>query len=158
MSSKNNNNNNNSSSNMIADYLSMILTDLIVPENKSSSSQPAYSRTLFDVLSHPSSDLKIDMQETDEMITITVELPGFNKENIKIDFFNNQLSIKAEKIKPSSAFVLNEIKYGLFERKITLPLCITVKDTVSTKYENGNLIIMINKTIEESNRFSINLR
>lgn len=143
MSSRNNNNN----SNMFTDYLALIVSDLISGEGKNSFPGP---RT--------SSDIKIDMQETDDNIVITAELPGVNKEDIKIDFYNNQLSIKADKIRPVSQFVLNEIKYGFLERKITLPLCITVKETVSTKYENGNLTITINKLVEESNRFSLSVR
>lgn len=143
MSSRNSNNN----SNMFTDYLALIVSDLISGEGKNSFPGPRVS-----------SDIKIDMQETDDNIVITAELPGVNKEDIKIDFYNNQLSIKADKIRPVSQFVLNEIKYGFLERKITLPLCITVKETVSTKYENGNLTITINKLVEESNRFSLSVR
>jgi len=106
----------------------------------------------------------IDMVDTQDTIHIRAELPGVNKQDIKIDIYNNQLTISAEK-KPSE-FVSQqgllltnfaEIRYGTSSRTITLPICITKKETVVSSYQNGVLDLRINKHVEEENKFSVNL-
>lgn len=142
-------NTNNSNLNTLTDFFSLLASDL--PELKflNPTSSSASSQHFSD------SNIRVDLDETPEKITVLAELPGVNKTDISIDFYNNQLVIKANKIKPQGTFTTNEIKYGAFERKLTLPICITVKETVSTSYENGILKIVINKLIEEANRFSL---
>lgn len=141
-------NTNNSNLNTLTDFFSLLASDL-APELKSLYPSSASSQHFSD------SNIRVDLDETPEKITVLAELPGVNKTDISIDFYNNQLVIKANKIKPQGTFTTNEIKYGAFERKLTLPICITVKETVSTSYENGILKIVINKLIEEANRFSL---
>lgn len=141
-------NTNNSNLNTLTDFFSLLASDL-APELKSLYPASSSSQHFSD------SNIRVDLDETPEKITVLAELPGVNKTDISIDFYNNQLVIKANKIKPQGTFTTNEIKYGAFERKLTLPICITVKETVSTSYENGILKIVINKLIEEANRFSL---
>jgi len=50
-----------------------------------------------------------------------------------------------------------EIIYGKFERKITLPISITQRDSVVVDVKNGVLTILIDKTVESLNKFSIKL-
>jgi HSP20 family protein len=99
--------------------------------------------------------MPVDVVEEEKTIFVYAELPGVITSDIDIDFFNNKLTISVEKKRPYETSNINEIKYGHFERVITLPICVTKKETVSSSYINGVLRININKLIEEENKFSI---
>ena len=101
--------------------------------------------------------IPIDIVNEEKTIYIYVEIPGVSKENMDIDFYNNKLTISAEKNKPYENPEMAEIKFGHFERTLTLPICVTRKDAVSVSYNNGILKIKINKLIEEENKFSIKI-
>jgi HSP20 family protein len=99
--------------------------------------------------------IPVDIVNEEKTIYIYAELPGINKENIEVDFFNNKLTISAEKVKTYETPGISEIYYGNLERTLSLPICVTRKETVSVCYNNGILKIKIDKLIEEENRFSI---
>ena len=100
----------------------------------------------------------VDVVDTPNNLYIYVDIPGVIDSSINVDFFNNKLSVTGEKLKKYSASTLkNEIIYGKFARNITLPMSVTNKQNVSVKYENGVLLITIDKQQEEQNRFRINL-
>lgn len=99
--------------------------------------------------------IPVDMVNEEKTIYIYAEIPGINKENVEVDFFNNKLTITVEKIRSYDEPEVSEIKFGKFERSFTLPICVTRRDTVSVTYNNGILKIKINKLIEEENKFSI---
>ena len=94
-------------------------------------------------------------------IIIAAEIPGVDKKKINVDFYNNLLTISFERdnhygSSSNSIYEISEIKNGKFERKITLPICVTKKETVSTEYTDGILKITINILCEEENKFSLN--
>lgn len=101
--------------------------------------------------------IPIDMVEEEKTIHIYAEIPGVTKENIKIDCYNNKMTISAEKVRAYESPSPSELKYGRLHREITLPICVTKPDTVAVNYDNGVLRIRINKFVEEENRFSIQL-
>lgn len=104
-------------------------------------------------------DFPVDIIEEDSTIYVYAEVPGVNKENIKIDFYNNALTIDVDKNPPYSRITTRtEIKYGKFSRIVTLPICVTRKETVSVTYNNGILKIKINKLLEEENKFSMSVQ
>jgi HSP20 family molecular chaperone IbpA len=133
-----------------------LISNLVTPGALSS----AYTRGLFPQTAIRNT-LAVDMNnESDNDIIIYVEAPNVVKESINIDVFNNQLTVSVEKISPhtgpdSSFIALREIKYGKFERKITLPICVTSRETISVSYKDGLIRIRINKRIEEENKFNI---
>ena len=100
----------------------------------------------------------VDIVDTKNNLYVYMELPGVSEESISVDFFNNTLSISGEKIKryTSSPFK-NELIYGKFNRKITLPISVTNQENVNVKYENGVLTLLIDKKKEEQNRFRIGI-
>lgn len=97
----------------------------------------------------------VDVLEDNNCIYAYVELPGVNKQDIELDFYNNQLTVIATKTRIYPEPNIKEIKYGNIERVITLPICVTRRDTVKVTLENGILKIRIDKFIEEENRFSV---
>lgn len=102
-----------------------------------------------------SSSFPIDIVNEENVIYIYAEIPGVSKEKIDIDVFNNKITITAEKIKTYENQSVSEIRFGTLERTLTLPICITKKDTITVTYINGILKIRINKLSEEENKFSI---
>jgi len=103
----------------------------------------------------------IDIVETDAVLQIHMNLAGVNADSIDVDFFNNNVSIKGERHTPTLATVegaiqrRKEIIYGKFERNIVLPISITQKDSVSITMKSGVLVIIVDKTIEDHNKFSL---
>lgn len=100
----------------------------------------------------------IDMINEEKTIYVYAEIPGALKESIDVDFFNNKLTITAEKNKTYDTNPdVAEMKFGKYERTIILPVCITKKEAVSVSLKDGILKVKINKLVEEENKFSVRL-
>lgn len=99
--------------------------------------------------------IPVDIVNDSNYLYLYIEIPGVQKENIDVDFYNNKLTIIIDKIRAYDEPEVSEIKYGKFERVFTLPICVTKKETVSVSYTNGVLKVTINKAIEEENKFSL---
>jgi HSP20 family protein len=91
---------------------------------------------------------KIDISEEKENLNVTAEIPGVNKENIKITLQDNILTIEGEKKKETENsdknFHRSERVYGSFKRSFTLPSEVD-SDKVDAKFENGILHIQLKK-------------
>ena len=101
--------------------------------------------------------IPVDIVNEEKSIYIYAEMPGVNKESIDVDFYNNKLTIIAEKARPYEVPGISEIFYGNLERTLSLPICVTRKDAVTVSYDKGILKVKINKLVEEENRFSVRL-
>lgn len=103
----------------------------------------------------------VDILENDEVLMVCMNIAGVPCETIDVDFFNNNINIKGERKPPalvSSDDVIQrrrEILYGKFERKVTLPISITQRESVTINLEDGVLSIIIDKTKEIRNKFSL---
>jgi len=103
----------------------------------------------------------IDVINDKNYVKVFVELPGIERKDITLDFFNNKLEITAVKNRKYDHNNVdievknNEITYGTIKRKITLPISVTKKENVEVVFTNGLLQITINKLEEEKNRFSL---
>jgi HSP20 family protein len=103
----------------------------------------------------------IDLVENTENIYVYINIPGVKSDTINVDFFNNRIVVKGERAKPYvEDFTVrkNEIIYGKFERTVILPISVTSRESVTVNSKDGILVIKINKTNEETNRFSINVQ
>lgn len=147
-------NNRNSQQINIMDLLSTFgITSQDENESKfqgSFSSRQASSRNQFN----------IDIINEEKIITIYAEVPGTKIDDLNIEIDNNKLTIQLEKKipyprQPTTTRNTNEIKYGRMTRIITLPLCITEEKTISTTLSHGILKIVINKLIEDKNKFQV---
>ena len=94
-------------------------------------------------------------------IVILLEMPGFTKDSIDVDFYNNQLNITGHKPSPvlleEEKTLRTNIKYGHFAESVTLPVSVTAKESVIVDHKNGVLTITIDLVREEKNRFKINV-
>jgi HSP20 family protein len=86
------------------------------------------------------------LKEDKDNYYIKTELPGFEKDKIKIDFDNNRLIIQGERSEEinDKKNHFSEISYGTFSRSFMLNKNIDEKET-KAKYENGILSIIIPK-------------
>ena len=94
--------------------------------------------------------MKTDVKETDEGYEVNVDLPGFNKDEIKLELNNGYLTISTEKSlnkenKENKGKMLRQERYvGTMQRSFYVGGSITEED-IKAKYENGVLSLMIPK-------------
>ena len=101
----------------------------------------------------------VDVFETETHVKIFSNVAGISADDINVDFFNNLVVITGERKFPNIDGMMTqrqrEIIYGKFKRNINLPLSITNRDSVSVNIKEGVLSIIINKALENANRFSV---
>lgn len=90
-----------------------------------------------------------EVSETDTTYTFNFDLPGMNKDQVKVEVENNQLTISAERkeekeVKNKKKY-LSEVHYGSYLRSFSLPQAVDEKN-VNAKFNNGVLTITIPKT------------
>jgi HSP20 family protein len=93
----------------------------------------------------------VDIAEQDDEYIVKVELPGVNKDDVKITLESNILTIRGEKKEEKDMkrdnFHRMERMYGSFQRSFTLPT--TVKnDKIDAVYKDGILTITLPKAEE----------
>jgi len=89
----------------------------------------------------------VDMHLQDNNLIVTIDIPGFNKEDIKLSIHRNVLSIYAEKKEKDSVKdeVICKQRPNIIDKRIRLPLRIKEGEEKvdSAKYTNGVLVIKI---------------
>ena len=90
----------------------------------------------------------VDIAEDDKEYAIKVELPGVNKEDVRVSVEGGVLSIsgerKAEKEEKNKKYHRIERTYGSFARSFTLPEG-TASDKVSAEFKDGVLRVHLPK-------------
>lgn len=90
----------------------------------------------------------IDIIENDTHFMVNVNLPGMNKEDIKLDLDDRVLTISGERKQETedknAKYHLIETRYGSFSRSFTLPENIN-NESIQAVYENGVLKLSIEK-------------
>ncbi len=93
----------------------------------------------------------LDIYEDNDKIVVEAEIPGLNKEDIKINVADNILTIKAEKKKEEKVkdkdVIYEEIAYGIYEREIELPQTVDT-EKIDAVYEDGVLKVVLPKKEE----------
>jgi HSP20 family protein len=90
----------------------------------------------------------VDIYETPEKVVIEAEVPGVEKDNIKIEYSNGVLTIKGERklekeVKEEDYHRL-ERSYGSFQRSFSIPSTVD-PDKINAVYKNGVLKIELPK-------------
>ena len=98
------------------------------------------SREFFEFVLPP-----IDLHEEDDNLVVTVDIPGFDKNDIKVTMNGNVLSINAEKKDAVNGRIIMKQRPRVIDKKMRLP--ITVKEgeeeVTSAKYTDGVLTLII---------------
>ena len=94
----------------------------------------------------------VDICEKDEKLCIEAELPGLDKEQIKVDVKGRLLTIGGERV--SNEEVTDEKKYrrerhyGSFERSFKLPFEVS-EEQINATYKDGVLTLLVEKPEEQ---------
>ena len=94
----------------------------------------------------------VDIAEHDDEYLVKVELPGVNKDDVKLTLENNILTIRGEKKQEKETKKENyhrvERSYGSFQRSFTLPAAVKA-DKIDASYNDGVLTVSLTKAEEE---------
>ncbi|MDY0404983.1 Hsp20/alpha crystallin family protein [Virgibacillus sp. 179-BFC.A HS] len=98
----------------------------------------------------------VDIFVTETQITVIIELPGLRKEDIQLSLSGNQLLIKGTHKVPivSDSTLLNERRYGKFERMIELPEPAQSKD-IQARFEDGLLLVIYPRKYSQHEKINI---
>jgi len=92
-----------------------------------------------------------EVEENDDHYLMTIEMPGIPKDQIKIEYINNQLTISGERGRESKkqddGYRYSERRYGKFYRSFALPAGVNA-DKVEANYEDGVLRLYVPKAEE----------
>jgi HSP20 family protein len=89
---------------------------------------------------------KIELSETDKIVTVSAELPGLSEKDVEVEIANGVLSIRGEKKaeRNDEGRFLTERYYGSFERQIHLEN--VEQDKASAEFRNGVLTVTLPKS------------
>ena len=100
---------------------------------------------------HAKNMMKTDVRETDDSYEVDMDLPGFNKDEVKVQLADGYLTIEAakgldkdEKDKKSGKYIRRERYAGSMSRSFYVGKHVTVED-VHPKYESGILSFSVPK-------------
>jgi HSP20 family protein len=92
-----------------------------------------------------------DVVETDELVTLSLELPGLERKDVDINVEDGVLTVRGEKLEEkkdeSKRYHFVERTYGTFQRAFTLPRSVE-PSKISAAFENGVLKVLLPKTAE----------
>jgi HSP20 family protein len=93
----------------------------------------------------------VDVQETDEEVTVRAELPGMDPESIEVNFEGDVLTIAGEKRdereEDSQGWHLSERRFGSIQRAVALPKGIDAA-AVKAEHKHGVLTVHLPKSPE----------
>lgn len=99
----------------------------------------------------------VDVQETEDAMTLTAELPGMDGDDVEIAVENNVLTMSGEKkqVRESDGAKSNmriwERRYGKFSRSFTLPNTIDAEH-IKAEFDKGVLTVTMPKRAEAKGR------
>jgi HSP20 family protein len=103
----------------------------------------------------------VDLKETDNAYEIDVNVPGMNKDDIKVELDGNTLQISGEKQQKDEdkdkTYHRVETEYGYFHRSFNLPESAKTED-INAEYEDGILKINVPKDKEKTETKKIDIK
>lgn len=98
-------------------------------------------------MGHTYNDKKVNITENENSYGISLELPGFSKEDIKIELNDGIISISSNVEKTDENYVRKEFTQESFERGFYLPEDVDIEN-IEALMENGILTVTLNKIKE----------
>jgi HSP20 family protein len=101
----------------------------------------------------------VDLEDKGKLFELTVDLPGFKKENVQIELTDDSVTVSAKRSaredEEGKNFVRRERSSQMFYRKISLPEEI-FSDEASAKLEDGVLEVSLPKRVpKESKKLTV---
>jgi HSP20 family protein len=92
----------------------------------------------------------IDIKDDDKHVSVTAELPGVTRDDVKIEVSGNRLTLRGEKKEEKTEKKDNwwhrEASYGSFMRQVTLPVEVDAEHA-EAKMDNGVLRVRLPKLV-----------
>ncbi len=106
------------------------------------------------------SDLKVDIKDNESEYILEAEVPGVNKEQIKVDYQNNYLTIGIESRNEVNEENENYIRKERSSRRMSRSFYIEDinQENIRASYENGILKIQLPKDKKAPTRKSIEIQ
>lgn len=96
----------------------------------------------------------VDIYEKDDSVFFEVEVPGFDKDNLKVDIKGKVLTLSGERKvenEEKGESYRRERRFGSFERSFQLGFE-AGEESVEAKYENGILTVSVTKPAEQQKK------
>ena len=99
----------------------------------------------------------MDIEDQEDLIRVSFEIPGVNRDDVMVTVENGVLTVAGEKRFERTSGDENsgpysvERRYGRFERSLSLPQSVDT-EKVSAQYENGVLTLELPKSAESRKR------
>ena len=91
---------------------------------------------------------RMDLRENADAYELVVEIPGYDKKDIKVELEDNILSVSGnreqDKVEGDSKMTFSEIRHGKFHRRVKFPAHIE-SGKIKASYSNGLLHLSIPK-------------
>lgn len=118
-----------------------------------------FNDTFLTTSSIANGSFNVDIKDAEDSFIIEAELPGIPKEDISVDYRNNQLTIQVNKDEVEED---NQDKYIYKERRSqslqrVFKMKDVDKDAMKAKLENGILTIVIPKKDEAINTYKVEI-
>ena len=116
----------------------------------------------FDEFFEPTvkNQMKCDIYEKDGKYNIVMDIPGFDKENIKLECDNGYLTISAEQSTEENDenknYIRRERRYGKFSRSFYVGD--VDADTIDAEFKSGTLIVSVPKKEEKVTKKQIEIK
>jgi len=132
------------------------MTNLILRPNRTFKTFDNWFDNLFnypvnDVESDNAFIPRVDIKDEKDSVSITFELPGLDKKDIKVLVKDKVLSVSGErsfeKEERENGYLRSEIRSGSFSRSFTLPEYVD-DEKIEADYKNGMLVIRMPKVEE----------
>ena len=120
---------------------------------------PGFFRDFFDedffsLMNYNRGSFRADLKETDENYYVEADLPGVEKGNIDIDFYNNYLVISAKRDESieneKENYVRRERHYGEFKRSFHIDN--VDENKIKASFNDGVLRVTLPKLKKDNNR------
>ena len=85
----------------------------------------------------------VDMYVEGDMLVVVIDLPGFDKKDVKLSLHKNVLSVRAERHEPQSGSTIYRQRPDSIDKKILLPADIKDEEVGSAKFLQGVLTVRV---------------
>ena len=93
----------------------------------------------------------VDVSETDQDITVKLDLPGMSEKDVQVEVTGDALTIRGEKKEEREesgrTYRVSERSYGSFTRSFRLPSSVAA-DKAAAAFKNGEMTVTLPKTTE----------
>ena len=93
----------------------------------------------------------VEITESENELTMSAELPGLDRTDVKIDLDGNMLTLRGEKREEKveegkqKEYRIEERIYGAFQRSFTLPMNVDI-ETITADFDKGVLTVHVPMT------------